>query len=152
MDKLKPIREEEDIVEEEEENTQQSRRSTRSTAKRVPLLTITRSPSKLMRHQMKSHPSPVNCRLRSSTTPSDGDNSRSKDSAQGRMFIGKPMKISSKPPTEKVVKPIPTSPRKKMVSEKKVVKKAEAEKQVPVDAAVEKKQPQADKKPQPKKD
>ena len=42
MDKLKPIREEEEIVEEEEENTQQSRRSTRSTAKRVPLLTITR--------------------------------------------------------------------------------------------------------------
>ena len=58
------------------------------------------------------------------------------------------MKISSKPP-EKVVKPIPTSPRKKMVSEKKVVKKVEAEKQVPVD--VEKKQPQADKKPQAKK-
>ena len=65
------------------------------------------------------------------------------------MFIGKPMKISSKPP-EKVVKPIPTSPRKKMVSEKKVVKKVEAEKQVPVDV-VEKKQPQADKKPQAKK-
>ena len=42
QDKLKPIREEEEIVEEEEENTQQSRRSTRSTAKRVPLLTITR--------------------------------------------------------------------------------------------------------------
>ena len=103
-----------------------------------------------MRHQMKSHPSPVNCRLRSSTTPSDGDNSRSKDSAQGRMFIGKPMKISSKPP-EKVVKPIPTSPRKKMVSEKKVVKKVEAEKQVPVDAVVEKKQLQADKKPKAKK-
>ena len=41
QDKLKPIREEEEIVE-EEENTQQSRRSTRSTAKRVPLLTITR--------------------------------------------------------------------------------------------------------------
>ena len=59
------------------------------------------------------------------------------------------MKISSKPP-EKVVKPIPTSPRKKMVSEKKVVKKVEAEKQVPVDA-VEKKQPQGDKKPQAKK-
>ena len=60
------------------------------------------------------------------------------------------MKISSKPP-EKVVKPIPTSPRKKMVSEKKVVKKVEAEKQVSVDDVVEKKQPQADKKPQPKK-
>ena len=40
-EKLKPIREEE-VSEEEEENTQQSRRSTRSTAKRVPLLTITR--------------------------------------------------------------------------------------------------------------
>ena len=38
-----------------------------------------------------------------------------------------------------------------MVSEKKVVKKVEAEKQVPVDAVVEKKQLQADKKPKAKK-
>ena len=63
------------------------------------------------------------------------------------MFIGKPMKISGKPPTEKVVKPIPTSPRKKAASEKKAPLKKVAGKQ----DAVEKKQPQADKKPQAKK-
>ena len=81
-----------------------------------------------MRHQMQSHPSPVNLRS-CSTIPSDCD-SRSKDSQSARLLIGKPMKISTKPP-EKASRPTVKSPVKKAPNEKKipVAKKKIVEKQ-----------------------